>query len=155
MKIFKCIKCGNILDGFIPAKCECGFIVPVIDGVYQFTDDNPISFDGDDLKWLGYEFVGEDYEPAVALGSDNLSANVSVGYNVGNSMFIGNCSRKLKEHLGDNCVVLDLGAGLGQASIPLALAGADTIAADISQKMISVAQKRARENNVGDNLICA
>jgi ubiquinone/menaquinone biosynthesis C-methylase UbiE len=154
MNIFKCNSCENILNGFTPGKCECGYMPPVIDGVYQFTDDNPIFIDGDSLKWLGYENVGENYEPAIALGSDNLSENISVGYNVGNSMFMGSCSRKLKEYLGNNCVVLDLGAGLGQASIPLALAGAYTIAADISQSMLSVNYKRAKENHTGDNYIC-
>ena len=154
MNIFKCPSCGKTLNGFIPAKCSCGIDTLIIDEVYQFTHDNPIFIEGDGLKWLGYENVGENYEPAIALGSDNLSDNMSVGYNVGNSMFIGNCSRKLKEYLGDNCVVLDLGAGLGQASIPLALAGANTIAADISQSMLSSNYKRAKKYQVGDNYIC-
>ena len=37
MNIFKCTKCGKVLISFIPEKCECGFTVPVIDEVYQFT----------------------------------------------------------------------------------------------------------------------
>ena len=36
--------------------------IKLINGVYQFTDDAAVSV-GDGLKWLGYEGVGENYEP--------------------------------------------------------------------------------------------
>jgi len=141
MNIFKCVNCGKLLNGFIPSKCGCGFAVPVIGGVYQFTEDNPISVDGDGLKWLGYENVGENFEPGYFYDKDND--------NIGNS-------DKLAEYLGNGKVVLDLGAGLGIASISCALAGLNVIAADISQVMLSSAVKRAQKHNVpSDNIIFA
>lgn len=145
MKVFKCKKCGKPLNGFPPTGCICGFNTPIIDGIYQFTDDVPISLDDNGLKYLGYENIGENFEPAIVFGE-------ITGDDYG---LYGACSRKLVEVLGKGCVVLDLGAGLGTASIPLAMAGAKTIAADISQKMLSTAVKRSFGKNLDENLICA
>jgi len=128
-----------MLNGFIPEKCECGFVAPVINGVYQFTDDKPISVDGDGLKWLGYENVGENYEPGYYYDKDN-----EVG--------IGN-SDKLTEYLGNGKVILDLGAGLGGSSISFALSGLQAIAADISQTMLETAVKRAQKHNTPEDKI--
>ena len=50
----------------------------------------------------------------------------------------------LAEKFGKDIVVLDLGAGLGTASIPLAKNGIETIAIDISNVMLSTAAKRAK-----------
>lgn len=71
MRLFKCPKCGGIIHGFQPEKCACGYRLPVIDEVYQFTDDEPISIDDNNLRWLGYEKVGENYEPIYALSYKN------------------------------------------------------------------------------------
>jgi len=139
MNIFKCTKCEKVLISFIPEKCECGFTVPVIDGVYQFTEDSPISIDGDGLKWLGYENVGENYEPGYVYNKDN-----EVG--IGNSV-------KLAEYLGEDKIILDLGAGLGGSSISFALAGLKAIAVDISQAMMKSAVQRAKKHNVPENKI--
>ena len=138
MNIFKCTNCGKLLNGFIPSKCECGFTVPIINGVYQFTDDAPISVDVDGLKWLGYEKVGENYEPGYVYDKDND--------NIGNS-------DKLAGYIGKDKIVLDLGAGLGIASISCALAGLNVIAADISQVMLETAVKRAQKHNVPDDKV--
>lgn len=142
--VFKCSKCEAPLKGFYPEICSCGYSIPVVDGVYQMTDDVPISL-GDNLKWLGYEKVGINYEPAFSLKHHD-----------GDFGMMGACSRKLADVLGKDKIVLDIGAGLGQASIPLALAGVKTIAADISQSMMKAAVIRASENNVPTgSLICA
>jgi len=59
----------------------------------------------------------------------------------------------IAEKFGKNITVLDLGAGLGTASIPLAKNGIYTIAADISNVMLSTAVARAKGRF--DNLIFA
>ena len=140
MNIFKCTECGNILSGFMPSVCGCGYTVPVINGVYQFTKDKPISVKGDGLKWLGYENVGENYEPGYVYHKDTDS--------VGNSDY-------LAEFIGGDKMILDLGAGLGVTSISFARSGMRVIAADISQAMLEIAVKRARKHNVSDKIIFA
>lgn len=145
MEVFKCVKCGRNLDGFPPVGCICGFSIPIIDGIYQFTNEAPISLDVNGARYLGYENVGENFEPSTVFGE-----------NTGDDFGLyGACSRKLVEILGKGCVVLDLGAGLGTASIPLAMAGARVIAADISQKMLLTAVSRSAGKQLDENLVCA
>lgn len=145
LTIFKCPKCGKVLEDFYPSLCPCGHVVQITDGVYQFTDDPAISIQGDGLKWLGYEKVGVNYEPGHAKSNDD-----------GDFGMFGACSRKLAKLLGKDIVVLDLGAGLGPASIPLAIAGAKTIGIDISQNMLKAMVMRASGYGILDlNLICA
>ena len=140
MNLFKCTKCGEVLDGFLPFNCACGCEIPVINGVYQFTGDAPISVDGDGLKWLGYEHVGANYEPGYFYGEDR-----EVG--IGNSDI-------LADYLGRGKIVLDVGAGLGGSSISFARAGLYAIAADISQTMLEIAARRAQAHGTpGDKIV--
>ena len=132
MDIFKCIKCGKTLTGFIPLECECGYKPPIVNGVYQFTNDKPISVEGDGLKWLGYELVGENYEPGYFYNKENDR--------------IGN-SESLAKFIGSSKVILDIGAGLGGSSISFALCGLYSVAADISQVMLETAIERAKKHN--------
>ena len=138
MNIFKCTKCGGILDGFIPSKCVCGYTIPIINGVHQFTDDAPISADGDGLKWLGYEYVGENYRPDYFYNRENEK--------------IGNYNN-LAEFMGTDKIILDVGAGLGEQVIAFSLSGFKAIAADISQVMLETAVIRARKHNTPENKI--
>jgi ubiquinone/menaquinone biosynthesis C-methylase UbiE len=143
--MLSCQKCNAELLYFYPSKCKCGYTVPIVDGVYQFTEDKAISTARDGLMWLGYENVGVNYKPGFAAS-----------YNDGDFGMFGVYSRRLSKLLGQDKIVLDLGAGLGQASIPLAISGTKTIAADISQIMLSVLYKRALKYNILEsNLICA
>jgi len=132
MNIFICTECGAKLEGFFPEKCNCGFQVPIVNGVYQFTDDKPISTESDSLQWLGYEYVGENYEPAYF--HDKASDT------------FGDC-RNLAAFLGEGKIVLDIGAGLGVSAISMALSGLQVIAVDISQVMLESAQERAQRHN--------
>jgi SAM-dependent methyltransferase/transcriptional regulator with XRE-family HTH domain len=135
IKIFICPKCSNKLIGFKPKKCVCGYEIPQKDSVYQFTDEPAISLDQEGHKYLGYEYVGINYE-----GSDDKEEFINK--KIEDYGIFGSCSQKLVELIGKDCVVLDLGCGLGAASIPLAMYGAKVIAADISQTMLSAAADR-------------
>jgi len=138
MTIFVCTQCGKLMDGFLPKACECGFLVPIINGVHRFTDDIPFSTTDGELKWLGYEQIGESYEPGYLY---NKKADT-----------IGSSSN-LADFLGENRVVLDIGAGLGPSAISFALAGLNVIAADISQTMLETAVIRAKQHNVTEGQI--
>jgi uncharacterized protein len=126
------------MEGFPFGLCGCGARVLNINGVYQFTGDVPVSTDTNGLMWLGYEQVGENYEPGYI---HNKEADV-----------IGR-SDNLASFLGEEKVVLDIGAGLGASAISFALAGLRVIAADISQVMLESAAKRANFHGVPVNQI--
>ena len=138
MSVFSCPKCRNTLKGFPPPPCDCGDALPVTGGVYQFTEDVPFATDMNGLMWLGYEQVGENYEPGYVY---NKEADT-----------IGN-SDSLASFMGNGKVVLDIGAGLGASAISFALAGLKVIAADISQAMLESAVKRAERHSVPANQI--
>jgi ubiquinone/menaquinone biosynthesis C-methylase UbiE len=143
--VFICPKCRAALKGFAPEMCECGYVVPQVDAVLQFCDDPPISLKHNGRRYLGYEHVGENYDgPKSSDPGDNGDYGIYDG-----------CSAYLVHLLGRGSVVLDLGAGLGPASITLARAGANTVGADISQKMLSVAAKRASKEQLDGNLLFA
>lgn len=138
--IFNCPRCKSTLNLF---NClSCGFKVPQKEQIYQFTDEPSIKLDGDN-KYISYDNIGDDFEPAVKFWDTNKTERYGV-YEA--------CSDLIAEKFGTDITVLDLGAGLGTASIPLAKNGIYTIAADISNVMLSTAVKRA--NGRFDNLIC-
>jgi len=144
VNIFICPKCQIDLHKFFPEKCACGYEIPITDSIYQFCDDPPISLEKEGHKYLGYENVGENYDGTVSKSYENYDDDYGI---------FGACSVKLVEIMGKGCTILDLGAGLGPASITLAKAGANVIAADISQKMLSVAVKRTSGRQLEGDLI--
>jgi ubiquinone/menaquinone biosynthesis C-methylase UbiE len=105
----------------------------MVNGVYQFTNDSPFCTDTEGLMWLGYEMVGENYEPGYFYHKD--------------ADRIGS-SHHLAVFMGEGNVVLDIGAGLGASSISFALAGLKVISADISQVMLESAVKRAEKHSI-------
>lgn len=139
--IFTCPKCKNTLKAF---KCTvCEYTVPQKNSIYQFCNDPSVKLDGEN-QYIGYDDIGEDFEPAIKF----WDANNTERYGVYEA-----CGNVIAKKFGTDITVLDLGAGLGTASIPLAKNGIYTIAADISNVMLSTAVKRA--NGQYDNLICA
>jgi ubiquinone/menaquinone biosynthesis C-methylase UbiE len=106
-------------------------------------EEPPVFLDQAGRRYLGYEYVGENYE------------GVKQGIIDDDYGIFGGSTRELVRLLGKGCVVLDLGAGLSPSSITLAMAGADTIAVDISQKMLSTAALRAARKPTDGRLVFA
>lgn len=137
--MFLCPQCKQELDSF---KCpSCDYQIANINSIYQFCEDESLKLDGEN-QYIGYDKIGENFDPAVTYWDTNNVERYGV-YEA--------CGDLIAKHFGTDITVLDLGAGLGSASIPLAKLGIYTIAADISQVMLSTAVKRA--NGRFDNLI--
>ncbi|MBQ8404805.1 MAG: hypothetical protein IJX55_10365, partial [Clostridia bacterium] len=117
MQAFLCPKCKSEIT--LPYCKICGNEIKQIEGIYQFTDCGNVNLSGEN-QYIGYENIGEDFEPCLIYGSNNTEE-----YGVYSA-----CADLIAKHFGTDITVLDLGAGLGTASIPLAKKGINTIAAD-------------------------
>lgn len=127
----------------LPICKACGYEIPLIQSIYRFCNDVSIKLEGD-KQYIGYDDIGEDFEPEVTYWDANNTERYGV---------YAACSDLIAKTFGTDISVLDLGAGLGSASIPLAKNGIYTIAADISAVMLNTAEKRA--NGRYENLILA
>ncbi len=139
--IFTCPDCKSLLDGFTCPKCRR--TIQRVDSIYQFCADPAVQLEGDD-EYIGYDGIGEDFEPAVRF----WDANNTERYGVYEA-----CANLVAEKLGRDLIALDLGAGLGTASLPLAKNGIFTVAGDISNVMLKTAVKR--NHGRYENLLCA
>lgn len=140
-QFFLCPQCHA--EMILPHCTRCGYNIPQIDSVWYFCKDESMKLEGED-QYIGYDAIGENFEPEIFFWDTNRVKRYGV-YDA--------CCDLLVEQFGTDITVLDLGAGLGTASIPLAKKGIYTIAADISAVMLTTAAKRAREEL--NNLILA
>ncbi len=138
---FICPNCRS--KTLLPVCNTCGYEIPIMNSIYRFCNDASVKLEGD-KQYIGYDDIGEDFEPEVTYWDANNSERYGV---------YAACSDLVAKLFDTNICVLDLGAGLGTASIPLARNGIFTIAADISTVMLNTASKRA--NGRYDNLILA
>ena len=134
--MFKCPKCGNKLSNFVCKKCN--YEIPIHNGVKYFCDDENINTEDDGHKYIGYDDINIHFSPSLVYwGLDHYD------------IYGANAEDIVKKY-GKGIVVLDLGCGLGQATIPFAASGAITIGVDISEKMLEFAYQRS--NCKYDNL---
>lgn len=138
---YLCPKCRS--EMLLPVCGSCGYEIPSVNSIYRFCDNTSLKLDGSQ-KYIGYDGIGEDFEPEITY----WDANNTECYGV-----YAACGDLIADKFGTEISVLDLGAGLGTAAIPLAKSGIYTIAADISAVMLSTAARRAKGQY--DNLILA
>lgn len=138
---FLCPKCR--IKTVLPACNNCGYEIPQINSIIHFCDGTSVKLEGE-KQYIGYDNIGEDFEPEITYWDANNSERYGV--------YVA-CADLITRLFGTDICVLDLGAGLGTASIPLAKNGIFTIAADISAVMLNTAAKRAKGRY--DNLILA
>ena len=136
---YLCPKCKSKT---LLSRCNtCGYEIPFINSIYRFCNDTSVKLYGD-KQYIGYDDIGENFEPEVFYWDVNNTERYGV---------YAACGDFIAKKFGTDISVLDLGAGLGTASIPLAKNGIYTIAADISAVMLGTAAKRAKGRY--DNLI--
>ena len=138
---YLCPKCKA--KTLLPRCNACGYEIPLINEIYRFCHDASVKLEGE-KQYIGYDDIGEDFEPEVTYWDVNNTNRYGV---------YAACGDLIAKKFGTKITVLDLGAGLGTASIPLAKNGIYTIAADISAVMLGTAAKRAK--GLYDNLILA
>lgn len=128
--MFKCPKCGNILKNFICDKCN--HVVPIHNGVKYFCEEENINVSDVGHKYIGYDDINIHFSPSLIYwGMDHYGVyGVSV--------------EDIVKRYGKGIVVLDLGCGLGQATIPFAKVGAIAIGVDISEKMLEFTYQRSK-----------
>ena len=136
---FLCPKCKNEIT--LPDCDKCHYLAVSVNNIWQMTDMPNININSEN-KYIGYDEIGEDFEPERIYHDD-----------VNKFRVYDSCSKKIVDLYGKGVTVLDLGAGLGSASIPLANYGANVIAVDISQNMLEILQKRIRSKSFS-NLVC-
>ncbi|MCQ2735516.1 MAG: class I SAM-dependent methyltransferase [Alphaproteobacteria bacterium] len=121
----------------------CGYEIQLINSIYRFCNDASVKLEGD-KQYIGYDDIGENFEPEVTYWDANSTERYGV---------YAACGDLIAKKFGTKINILDLGAGLGTASIPLAKNGIYTIAVDISAVMLDTAAKRAK--GLYNNLILA
>lgn len=127
--IFRCPKCKST---FALPECNCGYVVPYNNRIYNLTDDPYIvKDDSADVKYIGYEDIGQ-YYSGLSLYE---KINVDERY------------KRVARLIGDG-LLLDLACGDGMYTIPLVSQGVKTISMDISDKMLSLLYKRAEIENI-------
>lgn len=127
--MFLCPKCKNTM--LLPA-CSCGYTVRQQNMIWQLSDMPDIVVDGDGDKYIGYEYIGENYSGArkYLIGEqDTLFA------------------QEVSQTTGDG-ILLDLACGDGCLTVPCAANGTEIIAGDISNNMLSILQKKALYNKI-------
>ncbi len=127
---FICPVCRSLTD--LNGCTVCGNKIPHEGKIYKFCDAPSLNLDGDE-KYIGYDHIGEDFEPISAI----------YGYDDDRYGVYDACADIILKKYGKDITVLDLGAGLCTAAIPLAKRGIQVIAGDISQKMLEIGVKRA------------
>lgn len=136
--MFKCPVCNEELNNF---KCaNINHKIPFENGIYYFTSRDNLNLKEED-KYIGYNMINLDFDPTLIYCPDRFSDNFGV---------FGASAEKLVKSFQKEIKVLDLGCGLGTATIPLAESGAKTIGVDISEAMLITATKRLKKEY--DNL---
>ena len=132
--MFLCSKCKAIID--LPRCSKCGNEYKKLNGVWQLSDMPDIVVDGDD-KYIGYEYIGENYSgnrKYIIEDKDLAVAKEIVG-------------------ITNKGVFLDLACGDGCFTVPVASFGIKVIAGDISNTMLKVLKQKAKANDVSlDNV---
>lgn len=136
--MFKCPVCDKTMKNFKCSNIE--HKVPFENGIYYFTSDENLNL-RDQKKHIGYNMINLDFDPTLIYWPSRFSDNFGV---------FGASAKKLVKSFKKDITVLDLGSGLGTATIPLAQEGAETIGVDISEEMLITATKRLKKEY--DNL---
>ncbi|MDE6724092.1 MAG: class I SAM-dependent methyltransferase [Ruminiclostridium sp.] len=127
--MFLCPSCKKEMN--LP-ECSCGYKIKRKSNVWQLSDMPDIVKDGDGDKYIGYEEIGEEYSGnrKYIIEEENAILAAEISALTGDGVF------------------LDLACGDGCFTVPCAANGTHVIAGDISNRMLSILQRKALHNGV-------
>ena len=128
--MFICAKCKAIMD--LPICSKCGYEYKRLNGVWQLSDMPDMVVEGDEDKYIGYEYIGENYSGSRKYIIEDKDLAVA---------------KEIAKITGEG-VFLDLACGDGCFTVPVASLGTKVIAGDISNTMLKVLQLKAEVNNI-------
>jgi ubiquinone/menaquinone biosynthesis C-methylase UbiE len=129
-KVFICPVCRSTIE--LPTCCKCGYTFTEKNNVLQLSDMPDFVISGDGDKYIGYEFIGENY-----------SGNRKYIIDERDRLF----SKEVSAITADG-IFLDLACGDGCFTVPCAENGTRIIAGDISNKMLGILQEKAHHNHI-------
>jgi len=65
---YVCPKCKS--ETYLPICNTCGYEIPFINSIYRFCNDVSVKLEGD-KQYIGYDDIGEDFEPEVTYWDAN------------------------------------------------------------------------------------
>lgn len=128
--MFICANCKAIMD--LPICSQCGYEYENLNDVWRLSDMPDIVVEGDEDKYIGYEYIGENYSGNRKYIIEDKDLAVA---------------KEIAGLTGDG-VFLDLACGDGCFTVPVASFGTKVIAGDISNTMLKVLKKKAEANNI-------
>jgi ubiquinone/menaquinone biosynthesis C-methylase UbiE len=126
--MFLCPKCKSKFE--LPSCDTCGNEIKRENNIWQLSDMPDIVTEGSADKYIGYEYIGEHY-----------SGNRKYLIEERDALFVKEVAK-----LTEDGIFLDLACGDGCFTVPCASFGTKIIAGDISNKMLSILQKKAVYN---------
>lgn len=135
IRMFLCSKCKAVI--YLPSCSNCGNEHDKIDDVWQLSNMPDIVIEGDGDKYIGYEYIGENYSGNRKYIIENKDLAVA---------------KEISGITGDG-IFLDLACGDGCFTVPVASFGTKVIAGDISNSMLKVLRQKAKANDISlDNV---
>lgn len=132
--IFKCPNCNKLIKCLIPDVCpNCGCHIKDENGIFIFTPKGNMEIDSEN-KYIGFDVIAPNYDSSRERSLDSKEGEI-----VGKLIGAGN-------------VILEIGAGTGYHSIPMAKTGCKVIAGDISINMLHILISKMNDN-LKENLL--
>lgn len=133
--MFICSNCKGIIVQYNDKCTKCGKDIIDSNGIYIFTNKGNIDINNND-KYYGFDTIASHYD-----SSRNRLEDSKDGVLIG-------------EYLGKGKTILEVGAGTGYHSIPIAKTGCKVIAADISMNMLKILKFKVDQDNIKNLIPC-
>lgn len=134
IEIFKCIYCGDIIEGWPPNTCKnCGTKIKSENDILIFSKEPNLKIENTEQSYIGYDTISSNYDSRYS--NEEYSKE----------------GKLIADIIGKENILLDIGAGTGHHDLPIADNENKVIAGDISLNMLDIF--KAKLNNLQKQFI--